>query len=95
MSGIAGIVGSGKQSQVERMLDRMAHRGPAGRDIIEARDCTLGLVWTRSQANATTMLKQTYLARDEAGLEHLAQAQATPGKFLLKRDRLGVAMDIS
>jgi asparagine synthase (glutamine-hydrolysing) len=91
MSGIAGIVGSGKQSQVERMLDRMAHRGPAGRDIIEARDCTLGLVWTRSQTNAATMLKQAYLARDEAGLEHLAQAQATPGKFLLKRDRLGVA----
>jgi asparagine synthase (glutamine-hydrolysing) len=91
MSGIAGIVGSGKQSQVEQMLDKMAHRGPAGRDIIEAKDCALGLVWTRPQADAATMLEHAYLARDEAGLEHLAQAQATPGKFLLKRDQLGVA----
>ena len=91
MAGIAGITGSGKQGQVEQMLDKMSHRGPAGHDLIEGRDCTLGLVWTRSQTNAATMLKQAYLARDEAGLEHLAQAQATPGKFLLKRDRLGVA----
>jgi asparagine synthase (glutamine-hydrolysing) len=91
MSGIAGIAGSGRQAQLERMLDKIAYRGPAGRDIIEARDCTLGLVWTRSQANAETMLQQAYLARDEAGLERLAQAQATPSGFLLKRDRLGIA----
>jgi asparagine synthase (glutamine-hydrolysing) len=91
MAGIAGITGSGKQGQVEQMLDKMSHRGPAGHDLIEGRDCTLGLVWTRSQANAATMLKQACLARDEGGHERLAQAQATSGGFLLKRDRLGVA----
>jgi asparagine synthase (glutamine-hydrolysing) len=91
MSGIAGIAASGKQGQVERMLDKMAHRGPAGRDLVEVGDCTLGLVWTRSQANAATMLKQASIARDEAGHERLAQAQPTSSGFLLKRDRLGVA----
>jgi asparagine synthase (glutamine-hydrolysing) len=91
MAGIAGIARPGKQAQVERMLDKMAHRGPAGRDAIEARDCTLGLVWARPQASAASMLKQAYLARDKGGYERLAQAQATPGGFLLKRDRLGVA----
>ena len=69
----------------------MAHRGPAGRDLIEVRDCTSGLVWTRSQTSAAAMLKQAHLAGDEAGLERLAQAQATPGGFLLKRDRLDIA----
>ncbi len=91
MAGIAGIARAGKRVEVEQMLDKIAHRGPAGRDIIEARGCTLGLVWTRSQADAATMLQQAYLARDEAGLERLAQAQATPSGLLLKRDRLGIA----
>jgi asparagine synthase (glutamine-hydrolysing) len=91
MSGIAGIAASGKQGQVERMLNKMAHRGPAGRDLMEVGDCTLGLVWTRSQANAATKLKQATIARDEGGYERLAQAQVTSSGFLLKRDRLGVA----
>ena len=36
MAGIAGVARPDAQAEVDRMLDRMAHRGPAGRRVITA-----------------------------------------------------------
>jgi asparagine synthetase B (glutamine-hydrolysing) len=44
MSGIAGIAQSGKQAQVNRMLDKLAHRGQAGRAVFEVDGVTLGQI---------------------------------------------------
>ncbi len=91
MSGIAGIAQAGKQTQVNQMLDKLAHRGPAGRAVVEANGATLGVVWTRPQAGAQAALTQDHIAQDAAGAGHTAQAQATAAGLMLKRDELGVA----
>lgn len=91
MSGIVGIAQPDQQAQVKRMLDKIAHRGPSGQVTLEINGHTLGLAWPSAQANAVDMLKQAFLAQDEMGAGRLAQAQAAPSGFLLKRDRLGVA----
>lgn len=91
MSGIAGITQTGKQELVERMLDKLAHRGPAGREIVESDGATLGVVWTRPQSAARFALAQTHTAQDQRGAGHGASAQAAPQGLSLKRDELGVA----
>ena len=35
MSGIAGILAPNEKVRVERMLDKLAHRGSAGRTVVE------------------------------------------------------------
>ncbi len=91
MSGIAGTIQTGKQEQVNRMLGKLAHRGPAGCDVIETNGVTLGIVWTQPQASAAAVLRQNHIAQDGAGDGHFASAQATPHGWVLKRDPLGVA----
>lgn len=91
MSGIAGIAGSGRQAEIERMLDRIIHRGPAGRSIMEMGGATLGIVWTRAQADAASALQQRQTAQDFAGDGHFAQAWVTNRGVVLTRDPLGVA----
>ncbi|MDI6784395.1 MAG: asparagine synthase-related protein [bacterium] len=91
MAGIAGIACSGKQREVNRMLDKIKHRGPAGQEVIELDHATLGIVWTETQSEAGTILKQQRLARDDHGLGHLAQVQAIEDKIILLRSPLGVA----
>ena len=91
MSGIAGISRSGSRELVGRMLSRMAHRGPAGSEVLEADGATLGVAWTRLQANAPLALRQDWGARDGSGDGHLAQAQLISAGLTLKRDELGVA----
>lgn len=91
MAGIAGIAQRGKQPEVEAMLHRLAHRGQAGKAIIEANETTLGVVWTPPQASVETTLTQLHVAQDTAGPGHLAQAQATATGLMLTRDPLGVA----
>jgi asparagine synthase (glutamine-hydrolysing) len=91
MSGIAGISRSGLQVRVNRMLDKMAYRGQAGRDVVEVKGVTLGAIWSKAQAASADDLRQANLARDRAGEERLAQAEVTPNGLVLKRDRLGVA----
>lgn len=91
MSGIAGIFAPGGQDVVERMLDRMAHRGPAGRKIIETEGATFGIAWTALQETSVTVLEQEQILRDEAGSEHCAEVKLSNGHPSLMRDRLGVA----
>ncbi|MDQ1351311.1 MAG: hypothetical protein QG657_1613 [Acidobacteriota bacterium] len=91
MSGIAGIFAPGGQDVVEGMLDRMAHRGPAGRKIIETEGATLGIAWTGLQETSATVLEQEQILRDEAGSEHCAEVKISGGHPSLMRDPLGVA----
>ncbi len=91
MAGIAGIQGGRKKGDVERMLDRIAHRGPAGRKILETENASIGVLWARSQENAGEFLIRESTARDSAGAERLAEAKIEGPRLILKRDPLGVA----
>ena len=91
MSGIAGIAQAGMQVRVNRMLDKIGHRGQTGREIIEDHGATLGLVWTAPQLQSTAAAKRSSIVRDEAGAGHCAQAQALREGVTLRRDQLGVA----
>jgi asparagine synthase (glutamine-hydrolysing) len=91
MSGIAGIAQSGMQVRVNRMLDKMAYRGRAGRAVFEVDGVTLGQIGAEG---ATISLPQPDHARqvcDAAGPGHLAWAQVTDHQLVLRRDPLGVA----
>lgn len=90
MSGIVGIARLGQQALVNRMLDKIAHRGRAGREVIEVENGTLGIVWTKPQADAMIDLLQAHVVRDGSGYGHFAQAQAVDGTWMLTRDCLGV-----
>ena len=52
MAGIAGIACSDRQSLVENMLDKIAHRGTAGVDMLSGRGSTLGVVWAQAAAES-------------------------------------------
>ena len=89
MSGIAGIAQKDQSVLVNRMLDKIAHRGPAGRYVLTDRQCTLGVVWPDSQPEAGRLLESLRIAFDEVDNSHYATASADG--FLLKRDLVGAA----
>lgn len=91
MAGIAGIAQANGRVAVERMLDRIEHRGPAGREIIETEDATLGVVWPQPQVEAGTLLREQQIARDGESEWHLAEARVVEGRLNLTRDNLGLA----
>ncbi len=91
MGGIAGILESGKRSDVEHMLDKISHRGKAGRAILEYDHCTLGAVWTSVEAGKMRNLKQEGIVRDEVADGHYVRVEVSNGKLLITRDQLGVA----
>ncbi len=89
MSGIAGIAKSNQLELVNRMLDKIAHRGPAGRSVLADKTCTLGVVWPGSQPDTRKLLERSKIALDEVDNGHFARASADG--FLLKRDLVGIA----
>jgi asparagine synthase (glutamine-hydrolysing) len=91
MSGIAGCTRPGARREVELMLSRIAHRGPAGRAIRETEAGTLGVAWTRPQAAAKRVLYTEKTAQDSAGKGRAATAVAGSNGLLLTRDPLGIA----
>ncbi len=91
MAGIAGIAQAKGRVAVEQMLDRIQHRGPAGREIIETEGATLGVVWPQSQGQAGTLLREHQTARDGGSEWHLAEARVVEGCLSLARDNLGLA----
>lgn len=91
MSGIAGCMQSGARRDVELMLARIAHRGPAGHAVCETQGGTLGVAWTEPQAAAEQVLRDEQVAQDRAGAGRLARAVAAQDGMTLKRDPLGVA----
>ncbi len=91
MSAIAGVLNPGNKSRVKNMLDRMKHRGPAGQEIIETGHATLGVAWTRVQAEAAEDLRVRGMARDFVDDGHFALAHATDKGVFLQRDPLGAS----
>ncbi len=91
MAGIAGIGATGKHALVDQMLNRLRHRGPSGRVIVETETATLGLVYSAAEAGAVEDLEQRGIARDGAGYGRLAEAHSAGGSLTLTRDALGVA----
>jgi len=91
MAGIAGIAGANRSGLVQRMLDKMTHRGWAWRDMREENETTLGMIGFKIQEQALFDLKQRGIAQDGSGPGRIASAQATAGGFVLKRDPLGIA----
>lgn len=91
MAGIAGIASLGKVTEVNLMLDKLAHRGTAGRKVNEIGGVTLGIVWPQIQTKAETVSNLQHIVRDDGGDGHFAQAQASGNGVVLMRDQLGVA----
>ena len=91
MSGIAGIARAGEVKAVEAMLDRIAHRGRAGRGVIETANSTLGVVWTKVQEGAGEILEKDKTVFDGAGPGRFASARETADGLSLTRDPLGAA----
>jgi asparagine synthase (glutamine-hydrolysing) len=103
MAGIVGIGDDGKQEQVARMLERIAHRGDGGSKVIDSQGVTLGAVWSEAQAVPTspTLRKQAAWDGNRPPLPELsalaqkrgpfALAAATPVGVFLARDSLGVS----
>jgi asparagine synthase (glutamine-hydrolysing) len=89
LAGIAGIAKPNKSALVTIMLDKISHRGPAGRLVHEYRSCSLGVVWPGSQPEAGMFLERSRIALDEVNRGHFAMA--TADGFLLKRDLVGAA----
>ncbi len=91
MSGIVGIARPRNNVLVNRMLDKIAHRGGAGRVTMSVKGATLGIVWPEPQRFALADLQHRSLVHDAVGEGHLAQAQVVDGRLVLTRDPLGVA----
>ncbi|MFP4082591.1 MAG: asparagine synthase-related protein [Candidatus Aminicenantes bacterium] len=91
MSGIAGTALTGKEAFVQKMLDKISHRGRAGREVAETENATLGLVCTEIQKRSLDRLTKEHIAEDEAESGHMAWAQVQNQRIVLMRDQLGVA----
>jgi asparagine synthase (glutamine-hydrolysing) len=88
MSGIAGIAHASKQTEVKRMLNKIAHRG-LNAEIIETASVTLGGIWPNSQFSDTKDLIHLSAAWDNPSHGHFALARGKD--LMLKRGTLGVA----
>jgi asparagine synthase (glutamine-hydrolysing) len=93
MAGIAGIAHSKRQKDVERMLEVIKHRGPAGKAIfdLDSDNVTLGVVWPTRQKEFEALLFENKIVRDSSGTGHLAEARAIDGGISVSRDSLGAA----
>lgn len=89
MAGIAGIARRGASEMVQRMLEKIAHRGPAGSAITQGKNATLGVCWPHPQATAGTRLHASATAWDENSDGHFAFVADNP--LTLRRDSLGLA----
>jgi asparagine synthase (glutamine-hydrolysing) len=102
MAGIVGIANEGKQNQVARMLEQIAHRGESGSKIIEGHGATLGAVWSETEAEPAPSVLRKQAVWDggrpplprPAALEQergpFALTAATSEGIFLARDPLGV-----
>lgn len=91
---MAGIVGVNKSNQielVEKMLNKISHRGNSGRKIFSTTNSTLGMITTKYQSKDLNKCELEKIVQDYLGEGHYAAAREK-GKFIeLIRDPLGVA----
>ena len=91
MAGIAGIAEKGAKQKVSQMLDKMSHRGSAGRSVIETDNATLGIIWNDMEAGAIISDQENGIVGYQISPGHFAKAGYINGKLTLTRDELGVA----
>ncbi len=91
MTAIAGIAVKNKSDLIERMLEKMKHRGGAWHESLDGKQTTLGMIGTKIQEQNKFALKNSEIAQDGFGPGRFSQAQATARGFILKRDPIGVA----
>jgi asparagine synthase (glutamine-hydrolysing) len=90
MTGIAGTAQNGMTAIVERMLDKIVHRGPSGRDVAEFDGGTIGIVGTSLSGDLADPRRDEAVA-DFDGAGHFAEAKLVGRKMVLRRDPLGAA----
>ena len=91
MAGIVGIKRKGEKGLVEKMLNKISHRGNTGKRIIETDEATIGVVWTSPQKDSAFSSLEKVFIQDTAGNGHLAKAEILNGNLFLERDELGIA----
>ncbi|MFH0802075.1 MAG: asparagine synthase-related protein [bacterium] len=91
MSGIAGIAKAHQEEKVRKMLNRIAHRGPAGQAVKSFKEATLGVTWKRNQEHWTLEDLEEGCVADEGGGGRFARSEVREGRLSLKRDPLGAA----
>jgi asparagine synthase (glutamine-hydrolysing) len=91
MGAIPGIGKPRMESEVNKMLDKMVHRGKAGRTIFDVDGVTLGSIWTEAQATHMKELEAKGTVMDFVADGHIAIAKVKDGKLELSRDQLGIA----
>ena len=91
MTAIAGIAGKQKHELVEKMLEKMSHRGWDWHAIVEGEDTTIGICGKKYQERAQLDIKARGIVSDGNLPGRFAQAQSTPEGFILQRDPIGVA----
>lgn len=91
MAGIAGIKKAGSKALVEKMLNKMSHRGKNGMKIYETNKATIGVLWPPPQKEFAFSNSKEIFVQDSAGNGHLAKAELIDGTLKLERDELGVA----
>jgi len=91
MSGIAGVDQPGKQRTVKRMLEKISHRGQAGRKVKSVKGATIGMVCTESQIDSIDRIEKKNEVVDGSGSGRLALAKVNEDGVVLKRDPIGIA----
>ncbi len=91
MAAIAGIAQPNAQQDVQKILEKMSHRGTEDSMVKAVDGTTLGLSWPSSQPDAGRALAKNGTAQDWINDSHYARAQVDQGSFVLSRDPLGVS----
>ena len=91
MTAIAGIAGSGKQIEVEQMVNRLVHRGQTETVIGEANNFTFGAAASRAQPHPIKNYPNRTELADYVSRGHFTRAVIRPEQIVLERDPLGLA----
>jgi asparagine synthase (glutamine-hydrolysing) len=91
MAGIAGVFQTGKNEQVEQMLDSISHRGDYGKEIFEVDNATIGIVWSQHENESIMELIKKRIFRDGQGFGHLSEVARKNNHWEIFRDELGTA----
>lgn len=91
MAGIAGIAEKGAERMVNTMLEKMKHRGKAGRSVFETANATFGVIWNEGEKESVMKNIAEGSAGYENGPGHYARVSSSGGNLIITRDELGVA----
>jgi len=91
MAGIVGICQGNQISLIEKLLPEIAYRGQSGKTLFQDDHCSLGMVWTDTQAPPLRSEKNKIIYEDQGGDGRLAKIILGKENIFLTRDFLGIA----